>query len=169
VEAMRETEEKVLAQHRRHFGESGFSVINSKYFLAQRLIAEERYEEALDLLQQVSVLRSERYGPDHRKTRQCRFTLATTLAKLGRHDAARNELAVLTETCARTEGDGDDETLHVRLWYVSSLIDTHEYDIARSELRKIFAAIGARKGWDSKSEERAENYWHIVSTDEIPG
>jgi tetratricopeptide (TPR) repeat protein len=140
----REFDERMLGRHRRFFGERAFTVINGKYGLGHRLSQEGRYEEALDVYEQVLVQRAERYGPDHRSTRETKLAVATTLAKLGRNEEAGDVLSGLTFTCVQLLGDTDPETLRARLWRANVLIDLGDCEVAEEQLRRIF---GARERW----------------------
>ena len=169
IEKTRETDERLLARHRHLFGERSFTVINGKYQLSHRLRAEGRYEEALELVEQVSVQRAERYGPDHPKTREARLGVAVTLIKLGRAEEARIVLSNLTPTCARLGGDADAETQRCRLWMASALTDLGDYAAAQAELSKVFEAAKAGGGWwDPEAERRTKEFWRIVTSEELP-
>ena len=168
IEAMRQTNEEVLAKHRRWFGERAFSVVNGKYTLGCRLNAEGRNSEALDVFQQVLVQRTERYGPDHRRTRQVRCALGATLSKLERNDEAREVLEPLVADCARLQGDADQETQPNRLWLVSALIDLGDEGVARDQLTRLFDAAKANGWWSPEGKQRAEEYWRVVTSDEPP-
>jgi hypothetical protein len=83
------------------FGESALTVTNGKHRLSHRLRAEGRYEEALELMEQVLAQRTERYEPDHRKTHQAKLALAVTLSKLERPAETSDVLSHLIPVCAR--------------------------------------------------------------------
>ena len=168
-EAMRQTYEEVLAKHRRWFGEGAFSVVNGKYNLGCRLNAEGRHTEALDLFQQVLVQRTERYGPDHRRTREVRCAVGATLRELERYEEAREVLEPLVADCARLQGDSDPETQLSRLWLVNALICLGDEDAAREQLVCLFHGAKANGGWWSpEGREKAEQYWQMVTSEDLP-
>jgi len=168
VEAMRQTNEEVLAKHRRWFGERAFSVVNGKYTLGCRLNAEGRNSEALELFQQVFIQRTERYRPDHRRTRQVRCALGATLCKLGRNEEARDVLEPLVADCARLKGDADQETQLNRLWLASALIDLGDEGAVYDQLARLFDVAKANGWWSPEGKQRAEEYWRAVTSDEPP-
>jgi tetratricopeptide (TPR) repeat protein len=165
----REFDERMLGRHRRLFGERAFTVINGKLWLAHRLSAEGRHEEALDLYEQVLVQRAERYGADHAKTREARLYLAAELTRLGRHDEARDTLHSLLDTCLRLLGTENDETLRCRLWLSGTLIDLGNLPGAHEQLSEIYWSIQTvGLWWSAEAEQRTKEYWAIVSPEELP-
>ena len=81
-------------------------------------------------MEQVLVQRTERYGPDHRKTRHTKLGLAATLSKLDRPEQAKDVLLQLLPVCIQERGEADDETQVCRLWLASVLIDVGDYGAA---------------------------------------
>ena len=167
---MRETDERLLAKHRRLFGERAYRVINGKSMLSYRLRREGRYEEALNLSEQVLVQQAERYGPNHRRTRETRLAVAVTLIKLSRAEEAKEILSGdLIPACVRVRGEAGDETQRCRLWLVKALVDLGDYAAAQRQLSAIFDATKARgRWWDPEAEGAANDFWWIVTTEDPP-
>jgi hypothetical protein len=168
-ERVREIEEGQLSKHRGLFGERAFTVINGKSQVASRLSVEGRYQEALELYEQVLVQRAERYGPDHPKTRLTKLMMAQSLIGLGRSEEARDVLSGLVEACVRLQGGTDDETLRARIWLAKAFINLGDYGSAHEELKAIFQAHKQTgRWWDPEAETRTKEYWRMVSSEEIP-
>jgi hypothetical protein len=165
----REFDERMLGRYRRMFGEHTFGIINGKLGVANRLSAEGSYGDALDLYEQVLVQRAERYGPDHRKTREVKLAVAVALKNLDRSEEANDVLRGLVESCSRLLNDTDAETLRARLWQASVLIDIGDYESAHEQLVRIYSANrAANSWWEPETEARTREYWRIVTTDEVP-
>jgi tetratricopeptide (TPR) repeat protein len=163
----REHAERILERHRHLYGENAFTVINGKYWLAERLRKEDRDEEALDLLEQVLVQRADRYGPDHPKTREVRFSLAKVLMRLGRHREARDVLDLQLESHLRDpDGENKGETLGCRLWLASQLIELGDNPAAQEQLEAILRGVDVRgEWWMSGAEEQTKAFLRFVSSD----
>jgi hypothetical protein len=75
----------------------------------------------------------------------------------------------LVHTCARLQGDADNETQRCRLWPANTLIALGDCAAAQDELSKLFDAAKIRgEWWDPEAEERTKEFWRTVTSDEVP-
>lgn len=136
----------LLSQAQAHLGLAHATTVLAMHNLGSVLQSSGKWQEALELSEQVVKLRGERFGPEHPQTLYTRNLLATLLFRLGREDEA---LALMQDVLsARRRALGES---HPSVWVSTQalgalLVSRGESEQGAALLRQAITAFDARFG-----------------------